>query len=261
MLVHRSEQTNPYFIILDEVEGNAGDQVNVYLHPANESAVSTVTNATEYEAIIDHHPTKSGSMLSFFYGTPPNSISIEKVPSAVPDRYPGYPKHNRLESVYDLDTQGNLDVVTILFPHDAAHPKPNISRIAENSYSGCSIDHGLGIKDLVIESSEDLELTHEATTFQGKAIFSRISATSSISYFVRHGVKFVHDGTGFESDVPITAYVKGKKGVLISDGANITFSGKGLGAVNFTPAVTIVRSGADFIEVQVPAGEIRFSGS
>ena len=37
--------------------------------------------------------------------------------------------------------------------------------------------------------------------------------------------------------------------------------GEGMNTVNFVPAATIIDSGADFIEVQLPAGETRFSGS
>ena len=37
-------------------------------------------------------------MVTFYFVSTPEAVNIEKSQSAVPDRYPGYPDHNRLES-------------------------------------------------------------------------------------------------------------------------------------------------------------------
>jgi hypothetical protein len=63
---------------------------------------------------------------------------------------------------------------------------------------------------------------------------------------------------GFESDSPVSIYVKGTEGVIISEGAIIKLKGAGMGNVQFGSGVTAVSSGTDFIEVQISAGEVRF---
>ncbi|MCK5280523.1 MAG: hypothetical protein KAK04_18345, partial [Cyclobacteriaceae bacterium] len=66
VLVHGADNVNAYIILFDEVEAKSGDQVNNYLHPANQTNVSTVTSGMEYEAVIDHYPTVNGAKLTFF---------------------------------------------------------------------------------------------------------------------------------------------------------------------------------------------------
>ncbi len=79
VLVHGSDNTNAYFVIFDEVEANAGDLVKNYLHPANQTSISTIAAGMEYEATIDHYPTVNGVKLSIFYGTSPSAVNVEKV--------------------------------------------------------------------------------------------------------------------------------------------------------------------------------------
>ena len=261
ILVHGSTEANPYFIVIDEVEANPGDQIKNYLHPANQSSVSAQSSNMEYEVVIDHYSTVVGTKLSFFYGTPPLEVNIEKVPSAVPDRYPGYPDHNRLESVYDVDVDGDLNLITILFPHDGTHAKPPITSIVGTGFSGSGIDHGSGINDIILESAGDQEIGYGNIIFYGKSVLSRDSNAANIFYFIRQGTKFDQDGVGFEADLAISIYAKKKNGVVISEGAKLKLHGQGMNTVNFVPSVTVVSSGADFIEVQLPSGEVRFNGS
>jgi hypothetical protein len=259
ILVHGFGFSNPYFIVFDEVEAQAGDQVKNYLHPANQSAVSTIASGMEYDAAIDHYPTKNGTKLAFFFGTPPTEVNIEKVASAVPDRYPGYPDHNRLEAVYDADDQGKVSIQTVLFPYDGTIQKPQMLRISETGFSGSSIDQGNALVDILLESSGDQEVSHDGISFNGKSMVSRTSNSNNKFYFIRQGSKYDQGGIGFESDAPITIYAKEKEGVIVSDGAKVKLNGPGMNAIKFNPSVTIIDSGDTFIEVQMPAGTIRFA--
>lgn len=258
-LLHGSSEANPYFVVIDEVDANPADKIKNYLHPANQTSITVQSANMEYEASIDHYPTTGGAKLSFFYATTPTEVNIEKVPSAVPERYPGYPDHNRLESVYDVDAIGSLNLVTILFPHDGIHAKPPITKVADTEFSGASIDHGSGINDIIIESMGDQELSTGSITFNGKSVVSRTSNSVNTFYFVKHGTKFDEAGTGFESDAAISVYAKGTSGVIISEGAKVMLKGQGMEAVNFEPSATVISSGTDFIEVQLASGKFHFN--
>ena len=261
ILIHGTEDTNPYFIVMDEVEAQAGDQVKTYLHPANQSAVTPIVAGLEYEAAIDHYPTVNGTKLTFFFGTAPGQVNIDKVASAVPDRYPGYPDHSRLEAVYDTDGEGVINLSTILYPQGATTKKPQFARISETGYSGSSITRDNMIIDIVLQSTGDAEVVHGDISFLGKSMVSRSLNADNLFYFVRHGSKFNMASTGFESDAPISIQAQGKEGVIVSQGATVRLNGTGMNSVSFTPSATVIDSGDNFIEVQIPAGEIRFTGS
>lgn len=258
VLVHGTPDSKPYFILFDEVETQAGNTVNNFLHPANETVVSGLKQNELYEAKTDHFPSVSGSLLAFFYATPPEEVSIEKVPSAVPDRYPDYPDHNRLESVYNVGSSGRINSVTVLYPFKFTDTKPEFHRLAGEGYTGGSVVHNAYVTDYIIESSGE-EIVYPANaSFSAKAVFWREINDVPDSYFVRHGTAFICGNSGFESDLPVSLYVDGDEGVIISSGTTIRLLGPGMNSIQFDRAVTTTGSGEDFVEVQLPEGEIRF---
>jgi hypothetical protein len=258
LLVHGTDQATSYFVIFDEVEGNSGDVVKNYLHPANQSGMTTIEEGVLYDATIDHQQTIGGTKLSFFYATPVSAINIEKVEGAVQDRYPGYPQHSRLETVYNTDENGKVNLITALFPSDLNVAKPGAARITAEGVTGGTVDHGNNVKDVILESANDKKYTAAGVDFFGKAILARSTAAANTFYFARHATEFLRGTVGFESDSPVSIYVKGTEGVIISEGAIIKLKGAGMGNVQFGSGVTAVSSGTDFIEVQISAGEVRF---
>lgn len=258
VLVHGSENANAYFVVIDEVQANSGENVRNYLHPANQTTVSSIASGLEYEASIDHYPTVNGVKLTLFYATAPSQVNVEKVQSAVPDRYPGYPEHNRLEAIYDTDGAGAVNIVTALFPHNASITKPAILRIAENEISGCSFDHGKNTRDIILESSDDQDHQYDNITFRGKAMIARSTNSTPVFYFMRHGTFFDHGGIGFSADAPVCLYIKDKQGVIVSNGAVVTFKGPGMDQISFNPGATVIDFGENFIKIKLPAGEVRF---
>ncbi len=258
VLIHGTDNLNAYIVLFDEVEASIGNQILNYLHPANQSIVSSIVDGMEYEASIDHYPSVNGTKLTFFYGTTPSIVNIEKIQSAVPGRYPGYPTHNRLESVYEVNNDGNVNLVTVLFPHNASHTKPKMSRIAEYGFTGVSINHSSGLQDIIGESFGSQEFTYNNFTFNAKSFVSRTKDTKNIFYFVRHGRKFNQNGTGFESENQISIYSKSNNGIIISDGTKVRLEGPGMGSVQFDSSVEVLNSGVGFIEVILPKGTFDF---
>jgi hypothetical protein len=258
ILMHGSENTSPYFVTFDEVVAESNDQIKNYLHPANETTVAIISPGWEYEAAIDHYPSIEGSKLTFYYGTKPLEVNIEKVQSAVPDRYPDYPDHNRMEAVYETNADGLLNIVTLLIPHGSDAEKPNVQRISEGGISGAMVGHATGINDVILESPGEQEYLYEGISFTGESMISRQVNQGNAFYFIRKGTYFHLNGTGFHSDDPVSIYVSGTKGVILSAGAQLTLSGPGADQISFSSDVTVLETGENFIKVELPAGEVRF---
>jgi len=258
ILVHGTVGENPYFVIFDEVEANPGDLIKNYLHPANESGISTIQDGMHYNALIDHYPTVNGGSLSIFYATTPLFVHIEKVQSAVQDRYAGYPQHSRLGSVYPVKPNGKLNLVTLLFPFNTNTSFPIIRRIANGEVTGSLISHGGNVKDIILESSNDQVCEYEDISFIGKAMIARKINMDNNFYFVRQGKKFMQGGVGFESDAPISIYNKGREGIIVSSGTRVKLNGPDIQSIRFDKPVVILKSEKNSIEVEIPGGLINF---
>jgi len=258
ILVHGSEEAAPYFLIFDEFEGVPGDMVTTHFHPANQSGIRTIDDGRLYDASIDHEQTVSGTHLSLFYATPSATIEIEKVEGAVQDRYPGYPLHSRISATYATDLSGKINLITALSPFDSNLSKPQTTRITQEGISGGMIEHTDRIKDIFLESQNDKSYAFQNIDFTAKAILTRVAEGETTFYFVRHGTSFLHSEVGFESDIPISIYTRGKKGVITSNGATIKLIGPSIETIQFDMGATILNSGSGFIEVEIPAGEVRF---
>ena len=66
------------------------------------------------------------------------------------------------------------------------------------------------------------------------------------------------NGVGFEADNPLTIYVNGTKGIVITEGATLKLNGSALAGVNFEGNVTIKSSSGDHIEVVLEKGQYKF---
>lgn len=254
ILVQTMDGIPGYFVVYDEIAAIQGDKVKNYLHPANQTVVSEEIENTLFTANIDHYPTVSGTRVHFYYLTPPDKVNIEKSQSAVPDRYPGYPEHNRLESVYQVDTEGKKDLTTIILPSKANGPKINFQKLEGVNYTACAIQQKGNINDYIFESSAEKLIENKDFSYQGELLFVRMSGKKVRSCFIKNGSSFQADDLSMESDHPITMYLRENKGAIISEGAKIRLTGAGVNNIQFNPEVTVLDSGNDFIEMQVSEG-------
>ncbi len=259
ILVHTTVKTPGYFIVFDEVSIKEGRKIKNYLHPANESTVDVIAPFAEYTAEIDHYPTVGNVSAGFYYLTPPNEVNVEKVKSAVPDRYPNYPDHNRLESVYDVDVYGNKNLTTIIYPFltNASLTKANFERIEGENMNACSLSHG-NVKDYIFEITPGIEVNSSGMNIKADLSLIRKTGDKTSFYFVKDGTFFNSGSLGFESDEKITVYTDGKEGTIISEGAKVKFMGLGMGEAIFPSSVEVISSGTDFIEVSLGKGIYSF---
>lgn len=257
LLIHGSEMAQGYFVVFDEVETNAGNTIKNYLHPANETSVIELVANQLYEAAIDHYPTVEGTKLTIFYVTPPREVNIEKVPSAVPDRYPGYPDHNRLESTYPVGEEGKLSLITVVFPRDETHPKGAFNRVQGDGFYLASVEQS-GCVDYVFQASGQHDIQLDDHVVQAELALFRVSGDATDFWFVRKGTHFSTGSAGFESDVPITMFVNGKKGIISSLGATVRLTGNGMELIQFDQTTEVLSSGDGFIEVKLGSGNFSF---
>lgn len=258
LLIHKSLEANGYFVLIDEVETAGNEEVRNYLHPANESSVRTIEANTHYEAVIDHYPSVPGTKLSVFYSSPPASVNIEKVPSAVEDRYPGYPYHNRMEAIYHSNAKGKLNLITVLFPLRADSPKPLMTRIDQSKYSGVLMNHESGLRDIILETMDNSEQIYDDINFKATAMLARSKASINSFYFVRKGTEFTQGNVGFSADSAVSIYFSGREGVIVSNGTKIKLKGPQIQHSIFDPPAELLNSGDGFLEVQLPVGKVVF---
>lgn len=256
LLVHGADGVNAYCVVFDEVETHQDELVKNYLHPANESFVSTLSDHEEYTANIDHYPTVNGTKLGFFYATPPVTVNIEKAQSAVQGRYPGYPEHNRLEAVYETGPKGKKNIITVLFPYNDDRKKANFKRAHIDGGTGAVILQTGDIVDYAFESQDSLAKTYDGVAFTAKAILYRKINQMTAFYFVRHGTKFTDGNAGFQSDHPISLYMKNGKGLVsATNGTTLTIFGKNISNITVDhKSVVPIEKGEDYITIALVKG-------
>ena len=78
------------------------------------------------------------------------------------------------------------------------------------------------------------------------------------SFFVESGTSFKQNGFGFESDSPVTIYVKDSQGVIISKGAKLKLNGSNLSSASFDSSVKVISQSESHIEVELGSGTFKF---
>lgn len=254
LLVHGNQQIQGYFIVFDEVESDVATVIKNYLHPANESGMNEVIAGQEYDAVIDHYPTVPGTRLAVYFTTPPEEVNMEKVPSAVPDRYPDYPDHSRLEAVYQVGAAGEKNTITVLFPYNDYRPKATFQRTRDEGGFISKIEQD-GATDYIIEPDDDALL--QVMDLEIKADMALVRESGF--WFVKNGTRFSSKGAGFESDAPVTLYMNDNSGAIVSSGATIKITGNGMNGLQFEPSVEVIGTDDKSIEVKLASGTYYFN--
>lgn len=264
--VNGKDGANGYWVLFDEVEAaNAGASANVLLHPSTTNAIVPVAEKQEYRSdinvvltTVDREHTDDATIdLSVFYGTEPDSVEYKdgefnSYGTTYPTKY--------LQSNYATDGDGKKRVVTVLFPHDTAHAKAEMTRLSGAGYTGASIAQGGEVVDYALESDGSETVIHEEVSFHGlAALYRKLGVGDTGHYFVRQGRSF-DDGaavrTGFQADENLTLYMDGAEGNLIAPvTTDVTFYYDDIRNVllDDSPA-TVKELGADWVTVEVPAG-------
>jgi hypothetical protein len=252
---------NGYWILFDHV--TALDYCLSTFHP-NSKSITTVTENQEYEALISDRTTTMSYAddvkLTVFLGTSPDSITeknglIAAWSKSFVGRY--------LEARYSMDN-GKRQICTVFFPHNDSHPKAHITRISGQNYTGAAVGQGQ-TKDLALESSGTeicrfSQGTAKSISFQALAMWCRQENGNTTSYFLRKGRHLDLDNgdssrRGVESDEPMSVYLNGHKGRIISPGTLVTYYCPGIRGVRLNgEPVTMKDTGTGWVRFNVPSG-------
>lgn len=230
VFVHPQNSKPGYFVLFDEIKGNSStDSVNIALHP-NSSDYAIISEKLEYQWKVGPNYSKNDVFVNLFLGTAPDNVVIKK--GVLLGGHPTESKNiigDFLYSTYAMGESKERNIVTVIFPSDETHPKPEMVRITDKNISGVSIDHGDDIRDYLLASSgASLQEIGKDLSFQGRATAFRSNNNDLAFYFVRKGTALKKGQEGFTADKPISIHMQENRGVIISEGATITFQTPGL---------------------------------
>jgi hypothetical protein len=262
VFVHSDDSANAYFVLFDEVDGDNGERIRMNLHPNTlaTTGIQTDVSGTEYTALIDGIAVEPNRVkLTVFYATPPDVVRHLDGGIATWESPGGGFEGRYLESEYYAPGNGDMNLVTILFPHDDEHDKAGMTRLSVSGSTGARIDHGSEVVDYAFESTGTGSVTHDGNTFTGQAMLCRTGSTGvNVFYFVRKGSSF---GTtngppvGFDAVEDVSVYMRGTRGQIVSPGTSVRFTYPGVLGVRLDGStVSNTGSGTDWVEVDVPNG-------
>ena len=204
--VHPQDGAPGYFLLIDEVTQTT-QPVNVVLHPAS-AQVETIRPNEEYTWNVCARK-EPNTFLTLYLANTPTDVTLKDGTLA------GWGKC--FVGKYLYATYARAPILTILFPHDAAHNKANLSRIP----NGATITHTNGITDTVITANG--QANQNGIAFNGRACLIRQTQHIHTFYFARQATHFRDNQQGFESTNPVTIFMRGKTGRIVSPGTRVTF--------------------------------------
>ncbi len=212
ILVHGIGETPGYCLVYDQVMAKGKSRIQTFWHPANETGVKEISPNFHYQALIDHQSTIPGTTLSLQFLSAPEKVVWQMVPSAVPDRYPYYPDHSRLEAIQVLDESGHASSLTLLQPLKAGQDAIQVN----SKEITTRLKIGEGIEDLVLEGNGEKLLEWEAGKFQGQLLLQRDNESNSPFIFLKSCSVYEKEGFLMQASHPVTLFKSGENGELLA---------------------------------------------
>ena len=261
--VYAGSGASGYQVVFDEATPNdPTDTASTNFHPTSTN-LTTVTLDTEFVAHLGGpQSTGAGDVYqTFFLATPPQSVEKRIGLLCCGTGSQSY-EGQYLYSTYTPDADGVVRIATVLFPHDTAHPKADMARVAGLGWSGASVVQD-SVVDLAIESDNSATVTLGTFSFRGTAGWRRSVAGEPVAGFVRRGTMLDIDtmrGIGIASDAPVSAAIDGATVWVASDagagaGVQVMYpqvSGVTSGGLTLSP----VAAGAGWVRVALPPGNV-----
>lgn len=224
------DDTNGYWVLFDEIAAHDTDATTqVILHAHSDIGTATYPFQS-YRWLVNRITEKDNIFLTAFLGTPARDTEVRDglIANGSRDSFIG----KYLYSSYPTNSNGEKNIVTVLFPSDSEHPRADMSRTSGSGYTGTIVEHTPRISDVMLESDgmNTVQEDHDLS-FQGRALWTR-RGTESSPYFIRKGRSFFNDHhLGFESEAPVSLFMyatsdcsvlENKKGNIVSPGTELT---------------------------------------
>jgi hypothetical protein len=211
-----------YYLLIDNVE-NTDQSINLALHPASANVVITRPNE-EYSWNVKSRK-ETDTFLTLYLATKPQSVELKD------GVFAGWGKC--FVGKYLYATYQSVPIITVLFPHNASHHKATMTR----TDNGVTIQHHPNITDTATHNSilRQIDQQHEF-------------------YFAKQSTHFQDGNIGFTANEPITLFMRGKTGHVVSPGTNITFHHPNVTQVTIDGEKFVTESVLNGIRVTVPQG-------
>ena len=130
-------------------------------------------------------------------------------------------------------------------------------KFSSEDFDGIKFTQGT-VTDYLI-TSENSPVNFDESSYTGHLCWARKKDNTLSSFFVKSGTNYLDNGIGFESDKPVTIYVKGSKGVVITTGATtLRLKGSALAVVDFNGNIRVNSTSEDHLEVALGKGKFTF---
>ncbi|MCF8380394.1 MAG: hypothetical protein K9H49_12495 [Bacteroidales bacterium] len=256
ILVHGSEITDAYFLLIDEVKTDKTNQIKNYIHLLNQSAVETISNEMVYTADIDYFPTIENTQLTCFFVSPADTLNIDMIPSNA-GRYSDHPGHNRFEAVYN--SIGQNYITTVLYPHQKGDISLSFERTEHQEYSGGILKQNAAIKDYIFTSKSDKTEKIEGVEFKARILFFRKENEHINQLFAKDASQLKWETNAIKSNRNLSLYLSENSGVLVlKEKSKLTFSGE------IARSISIGETGTEMAKknqviIELPMGNHTFS--
>ena len=262
LLVKPQTGINPYFVVFDEVTVNtAGHTVQAFWHP------TTITDPiiTNTDELFDFNALKANIEgndvdVSILLVNEPTSVSMNDGyfgAATAPFRYTG----RYLEANYS-STNSFASFATVIYPEYSTLVANSITRHTGSNFYAGVVAHSASISDYAISSDGSIDILYDDIAFIGLSTLYRLSSGTLDFVFSRKGTKFIDSQTnnyGFESDDPVTIFMLGDTGTVITPATDVKFYQDGVQGVliNDVPK-TLTASGTGWVTVTLTAGTYHF---
>ncbi|MFS4467484.1 hypothetical protein [Maribacter sp. 2210JD10-5] len=219
IMVHAQENRNHgYFVLADEVTPKyVTDTVKILLQPNTQwKSVKELKKDEVYTAPINgfiQEDSDGSEAVSIFYALPPKKLVRSKAWKAAFD-FEDF-ENDRLVAEYTTDGLGVARGLTVIFPTDKAHGRPDFERITGDNCAGGKVVHGGEHHDLLLMSDGEYPASYKNLTFKGKTTVLQFDGEAVKSALLIQVQDWKQEGQfGFESDHPLSLYLKNEEGLI-----------------------------------------------
>lgn len=205
MLIHADPNLSAggYFAVIDEVSTGSP---SLLFHPVSTTHTEVIPGTHYRHPIAFRGHERTDFNLDIFLGQTPTSVTFQL------GAMTSYNDELAMETEYMRANypSGSPPITTVLYPNDAEHPLPNITRLTQGNYHGSIISHSVDTVDYLLSSVGNQDINLAGNTARGKGIVLREHADLLEFVLMIEATKFLDEsGHGFESDEPVNVLLDG----------------------------------------------------
>lgn len=221
LFVHPVDDAAGFVVVFDELLADA-ETAQLVWHPASAERTASADGSTHHWTVQEF--SRHGVELSVHLATPPERISTHR---GITASWSHGRQHEYLVAHYPIGVTGRRRVVTVLFPHDNAHPVAEFRRIDRAGVTGCVLRQGAvengavengavengGVEDTAFAAESDVDVHTGAGLVVRAAFGFHRYRDGRLQHVWCTGATSVlpADGWGLVSDQRLTVFLTGDR--------------------------------------------------